>query len=107
MGGGNSYKLEITEDINKDGKINLKDAISIPLKGDGDFRSDESKEILKEADIIVTNPPFSLFRDYMAQVIEFEKNFIIIGSQNAITYKEIFSLIKDNKIWLGYKSGDM
>lgn len=106
-GGGNSYKLEITEDINKDGKINLKDAISIPLKGDGDFRSDESKEILKEADIIVTNPPFSLFRDYMAQVVEFEKNFIIIGSQNAITYKEIFSLIKDNKIWLGYKSGEM
>lgn len=106
-GGGNSYKLEITEDINKDGKINLEDAVLIPLEGDGDFRSDECIEILNEADIVVTNPPFSLFRDYVAQLIEYEKNFVIIGSQNAITYKEIFSLIKDNKVWVGYKSGDM
>lgn len=72
------------------------------LKGDGDFRSEESIELLKEADIVVTNPPFSLFREYVAQLIEYNKKFIIIGHQNAITYKEIFKLIKDNKIWLGY-----
>ncbi len=62
---------------------------------------------MKEADIVVTNPPFSLFRDYVAQLIEYDKKFLIIGNQNAITYKEIFSLIKENKIWLGNKAGDM
>jgi len=72
------------------------------LKSDGDFRSKESIELLKQADIIVTNPPFSLFRDYVEQLIEYDKKFIIIGHQNAITYKVIFNLIMENKIWLGY-----
>lgn len=72
------------------------------LKGDGDFRSDECIELLKQADIVVTNPPFSLFRQYIAQLVEFDKKFLIVGHQNAITYKEIFRLIKDDKIWLGY-----
>lgn len=73
-----------------------------PLKGDGDFRSAECIELLKEADIVVTNPPFSLFREYIAQLIEYDKKFLVIGHQNAISYKEIFSLIRANKIWLGY-----
>lgn len=72
------------------------------FKGDGDFRSQECIDILKKADIIVTNPPFSLFREYVAQLIEYDKKFIIIGNQNALTYKEIFPLIKENKLWLGY-----
>lgn len=72
------------------------------LQGDGDFRSKECIELLKQADIVVTNPPFSLFREYVAQLIEYDKKFLIIGHQNAITYKEIFSLIKENKMWLGY-----
>jgi hypothetical protein len=72
------------------------------FKGDGDFRSKESIELLKEADIVVTNPPFSLFREYVAQLMEYDKKFIIIGHQNAISYKEIFPLIKENKMWLGY-----
>lgn len=78
------------------------------LEGDGDFRSSECIELLKKADIVVTNPPFSLFREFVAQLIEFDKKFIIIGNQNAITYKEIFKLIKENKIWLGASihSGD-
>ena len=78
------------------------------LKGDGDFRSEECIELLKQADIVVTNPPFSLFREYVAQLIKYDKNFVIIGNQNAITYKEIFKLIKENKIWLGHSihSGD-
>lgn len=73
-----------------------------PLKGDGDFRSPESIELLKQTDIVVTNPPFSLFREYVAQLIEYDKKFIIVGHQNAITYKDIFKLIKENKLWLGY-----
>lgn len=72
------------------------------LKGNGDFRSQECIDILKEADIVVTNPPFSLFREYVGQLIEYEKKFLIIGSQNAITYKEFFPLLKNNKVWLGY-----
>lgn len=72
------------------------------LKGDGDFRSKECIELLKQADIVVTNPPFSLFREYVAQLIENDKKFVVVGHQNAITYKEIFPLIKDNKLWLGY-----
>ncbi len=72
------------------------------LKEDGDFRSDESIALLKQADIIVTNPPFSKFRAYIAQLIEYDKKFIIVGHQNAIGYKEIFPLLKDNKLWLGY-----
>jgi len=73
-----------------------------PLKGDGDFRSRECIELLKQADIVVTNPPFSLFREYVAQLMEYDKKFLIIGHQNAIHYKEIFPLIKQNKVWLGY-----
>ena len=73
-----------------------------PLKGDGDFRSKECIELLKEADIVVTNPPFSLFREYVAQLMKYEKKFLIIGHQNAISYKEIFPLIMQNKLWLGY-----
>ena len=72
------------------------------LKGDGDFRSEECIEILKDADIVVTNPPFSLFREYVAQLVKYGKKFLIIGNQNAITYKEIFPLFKENKIWLGF-----
>lgn len=73
-----------------------------PLKGDGDFRSKECIELLKEADIVVTNPPFSLFREYVAQLIEYDKKSLIIGHQNAIAYKEIFPLIQNNQIWMGY-----
>ncbi len=103
-----SYKLEIIRDVNKDGKINKLDTIKTPLKQNGDFRSPECIEILKESDIVVTNPPFSLFREYVSQLFEYNKKFIIIGNQNAITYKEIFKLIKDNKVWLGQSihSGD-
>jgi hypothetical protein len=71
------------------------------LKGDGDFRSGECIELLKQADIVVTNPPFSLFREYVAQLVEYEKKFVILGGINAITYKEIFPLLKENKMWLG------
>jgi uncharacterized LabA/DUF88 family protein len=106
------YKAIITEvkDENEDGAIDLSDVeillknrknVLTLLKGDGDFRSLECIELLKEADIVVTNPPFSLFREYVAQLVEFEKKFIIIGSKNAITYKDIFKLIIENKIWLG------
>ena len=73
-----------------------------PLKGDGDFRSKESIDLLKQADIVVTNPPFSLFSEYVSQLIKYEKKFLIIGHQNSITYKDIFPLIKENKLWLGY-----
>ena len=76
------------------------------FKGDGDFRSAECIELLKQADIIVTNPPFSLFREYVSQLVEYDKKFIIIGNQNAITYKEIFKLIKEDKLWLGCCNGD-
>jgi hypothetical protein len=72
------------------------------LNGDGDFRSKESIELLKQADIVVTNPPFSLFREYVSQLFEYDKKFIIVGHQNAITYKDVFKLIKENKMWLGY-----
>jgi len=96
-----SYKLEIVKDINKDGKINKLDTTKTKLKQNGDFRSPECIEILKEADIVVTNPPFSLFREYIAQLIGYNKKFIIIGNQNAISYKEVFKIIKENKIWLG------
>ena len=114
-----AYKIEISEvhDANGDGAIDLadvryllqndKNAISI-LKGNGDFRSEECVELLKEADIVVTNPPFSLFREYVAQLIKYDKKFLIIGNVNAITYKEVFPLIKDNHLWFGASihSGD-
>lgn len=78
------------------------------LNGDGDFRSDECIELLKQADIVVTNPPFSLFREYVSQLVEYEKKFLIIGNVNSITYKEVFQLIKEGKLWLGpsIHSGD-
>ena len=96
--------LEYTGDKN-DGKIPTAEEIGIKyLKGDGDFRSQECINILKQVDIIVTNPPFSLFREYLARLIKYEKKFLIIGNMNAITNKEIFPLIKNNKIWLGYNS---
>ena len=72
------------------------------LQGDGDFRSEECIALLKQADIVVTNPPFSLFREYLGQLMEYGKQFLIIGHQNAIHYKEVFPLIRDGKIWLGY-----
>lgn len=91
-----------------DNRIPDPDEIGIkPLKGDGDFRSAESIELLKEADIVVTNPPFSLFREYVGQLMEYDKQFLIVGNQNAISYKEIFSFIKDNRLWLGVNNGDM
>ncbi len=99
-----SYKLEIVKDYNKDGKINKLDTIKTPLKQNGDFRSPECVEILKETDIVVTNPPFSLFRDYIAQLIEYNKKFLILGNINTISYKESFELLKTNKIWLGYNT---
>ena len=74
-------------------------------KGVGDFRSDECIELLKQADIVVTNPPFSLFHEYLAQLIEYKKSFLILGNQNAITYREIFKFVKENKLWLGYDNG--
>ena len=73
-----------------------------PLDGDGDFRSDECIELLKKSHIVVTNPPFSLFREYVAQLVEYKRKFLIIGNQNSITLKEIFPLVKENKIWFGY-----
>lgn len=97
-----SYKIELTGDMNDDGQIDESDRVETPLIQNGDFRSPECVEILKEADIIVTNPPFSLFRDYIAQLMEYDKKFLVIGPKNAITYKEIFTLIKQNKLWLGY-----
>ena len=94
--------LEYTGDKNGD-NIPNPDEIGIKhLKGDGDFRSKECIELLKQADIIVTNPPFSLFREYVGQLIEYNKKFIIVGHQNALSYKEIFKLIKENRLWLGY-----
>ena len=97
------YKAEVVEvQENEDVFKNPKNKIT-QLSGDGDFRSDECIELLKESDVIVTNPPFSLFRKYVAQLMEHDKKFLIIGNVNALTYKEFFPLIKDNKIWTGYK----
>jgi len=96
--------LEYTGD-NNDNKIPDPGEIGIKhLKGDGDFRSKECIELLKQSDIVVTNPPFSLFREYVEQLIEYNKRFLIIGTWNVITYKEIFPLIKNNKIWIGINS---
>ena len=107
-----AYKVEITEvrDLNGDGAVDLSD-VQYLLKNDknvlsilktGDFRDPECIELLKQADIVVTNPPFSLFREYIAQLIEFEKKFLIVGHQNAIKYKELFPYIIRNQMWLGY-----
>ena len=110
--GRQPYKIEITEvtDENADGAVDLadveyllknrKNALTL-LDGNGDFRSEECIELLKEADIVVTNPPFSLFREYVAQLMEYDKKFIIVGSKNAITYKDIFKFIQEGRLWLG------
>ena len=91
----------LDHDTNKNGRIDIEDLEWDYLKGDGDFRSDEVKKLRDEADIIVTNPPFSLFREFLAWIVEAEKKFLIIGSMNAITYKEVFPLIKKNLLWMG------
>ena len=93
-----SYKMEYTGENDEDISVGVK----TKLKGNGDFRSNECIELLKECDIVVSNPPFSLFREYVAQLMEYNKNFIIWGNNNAITYKEIFPLLRDNRMWLGY-----
>ncbi len=98
-----AYKLEICKDTNGDGRIDLKDDPTITqIQCNGDFRSQICIDMLKEADIVVTNPPFSLFREYIAQLVEYEKKFLIIGPMGSITYKEIFPLIRDGKMWIGY-----
>ncbi len=94
-----TYKMEYEGGDDNDIEVGVK----TPLKGNGDFRNAECIELLKESDIVVTNPPFSLFREYVAQLMEYEKKFIILGNPNAVTYKEIFPLIKDNKVWIGAK----
>lgn len=100
--------LEYIGDKNRDNVPNPEEIGIKHLKGDGDFRSKECIELLKKSDVVVTNPPFSLFREYVAQLVECKKKFLIIGNVNAITYKEIFKLIKENKLWLGASihSGD-
>ncbi len=113
-----AYKVEITEvkDMNGDGAVDLSD-VKILLQNDknvmslletGDFRSKECVDLLKEADLVVTNPPFSLFREYLMLLINYNKEFVIIGNVNAISYKEVFPLIKSEKVWLGpsITSGD-
>ena len=109
-----AYKVEISEvpDLDGNGATDLTDVklllksskhnVKAELKGNGDFRSPECIELLKQADVVVTNPPFSLFREYIALLVKHQKKFIVIGNKNAITYKEIFRLIKDNKLWIGY-----
>ncbi len=94
--------LEYNGDKNKNYIPDAEEIGIKTLKGDGDFRSPECIDLLKQADIVVTNPPFSLFRPYLAQLIKYDKKFIIIGHQNAITYKEVFPLIKEGKMWLGF-----
>lgn len=100
--------LEYVGDTNKNRTPDIEEIGVQYLQGDGDFRSDESVALLQQADIVVTNPPFSLFREYVAQLISFNKKFIILGNLNAITYKEIFPLIKKNRLWFGpsIHSGD-
>ncbi|MBO4690296.1 MAG: adenine-specific methyltransferase EcoRI family protein [Paludibacteraceae bacterium] len=113
-----AYKVEISEvtDYNGDGTINLADVqyliqnnknILSLLKGNGSFDSPECIELLKEADIIVTNPPFSLFKELVSLLIKYNKKYLLIGNQNALTYKEIFPLIQNNEAWTGYRFGEM
>jgi hypothetical protein len=93
--------LEYSGEKNR-GKIPTPERIGIQhFEGDGDFRSEECIKLLKQADIVVTNPPFSLFREYLAQLVEYDKKFVIIGNKNALTYKEVFKLIKENRMWVG------
>ena len=93
-----TYKMEYTGGDDNDIEVGVK----TPLEGNGDFRNQECLDLLDESDIIVTNPPFSLFREYIAVLMEHNKSFIILGNQNAVTYKEVFPLIKNNKVWYGY-----
>jgi len=118
--GKEPFAIEINEvpDGTGDGAIGLPDVewllrhdanVATPLQGDvqysaGDFRSAECVALLQQTDVVVTNPPFSLFREYIAQLFKYNKKFIIIGNKNAITYKEVFTLIKENKLWLGYRN---
>lgn len=99
-----SYKLELIGDVTGDGKVTSADIIRTPLQQNGDFRSPECVEILRECDVVVTNPPFSLAREYVELLVEEGKDFLILGNMNWITYKEIFRHIQDGKLWLGYKS---
>ena len=111
----NKFIINEVNDIDGDGAFDLRDIAEqlkanknnewTPLEGEGDFRSAESIELLKQADIVVTNPPFSLFREYVAQLVEYNKKFLILGDQNAVTYKETFGFIKENKLWHGYDNG--
>ncbi|HEY2003852.1 MAG TPA: adenine-specific methyltransferase EcoRI family protein [Candidatus Saccharimonadia bacterium] len=114
--GKQPFKVEINEvpDSDGSGAVDLSDVqyllkhdknTATPLSGNGDFRSKECIELLKQADIVVTNPPFSLFREYVTQLANHNKKFLILGSQNALTYKEVFQLIKENRTWLGYDNG--
>lgn len=107
-----AYKIEIVEvpDLNGDGATDMTDVdllikndrnVLTRLQGNGDFRSAECVEMLQQADVVVTNPPFSLFREYVAQLMQYDKKFLIIGNQNAITYKDIFPYIRECKVWLG------
>ncbi|MDD5749354.1 MAG: adenine-specific methyltransferase EcoRI family protein [Patescibacteria group bacterium] len=107
----NKFIINEVGDVDGDGSFTLEDIAQqlrtnknnewTPLEGDGDFRSDECVELLKQSDIVVTNPPFSLFREYITQLFDHKKHFLIIGNLNAITYKEVFPMIKENKVWLG------
>ena len=107
----NKFIINEVHDIDGDGEFNLKDVAKqlkankhnewTPLEGEGDFRSDECVDLLKQSDIVVTNPPFSLFKEYVKQLFDYNKKFVIIGNKNSVTYKEIFPLIKDNKMWSG------
>jgi hypothetical protein len=111
----NKFIINEVDDIDGDGAFDLRDIAEqlkanknnewAPLKGEGDFRSEESIELLKQADIVVTNPPFSLFREFVAQLMEYDKKFLILGDQNAVTYKETFGYVKENKLWPGYDNG--
>ena len=101
---GKGVVLVYEGDKNGNRRVDNEEIIVNELNGDGDFRSEECIEYLKQADVVVTNPPFSLFRQYVKQLMDYGKKFIIIGNNNALTYKDIFQLIKDNKIWLGINS---
>jgi len=111
-----AYRAVVTEvvDVNNDGAIDMSDVehllkndrnVITLLDGDGDFRSAECAALLEQADIVVTNPPFSLFREFVTQLVQHDKKFLILGNQNALTYSEIFKLVKDDRLWLGYNNG--
>ena len=101
---GKGRKYEYYGDLNGNNYPDEEEIFTSDLEGDGDFRSEECIEILKKCDIVCTNPPFSLFRQYVAQLFEYNKDFLIIGNVNAISYKEVFPMIKENKMWLGVSS---